>query len=96
MLGGIFGRGSAASSNKQVIVQLDFTTLYGNHCGKDDFEEWKPASLESTCVLGKETTYWRRKEGSRCYIGNSFQPPKTTESICECSGNYIIIISLIV
>ncbi|KAJ1945121.1 vacuolar protein sorting/targeting protein PEP1, partial [Kickxella alabastrina] len=62
---------------------------------KSDFELWTPRWVgagsrsggrdEAICVLGSETSYWRRKATAGCFVGNEFDPPETSTRPCECT-----------
>ncbi|KAJ2398003.1 vacuolar protein sorting/targeting protein PEP1, partial [Coemansia sp. RSA 2603] len=82
-----------------VVVFIDFSRLFARQCAADtrdharsDFELWTPrhgldASGRSApvCVLGVETSYWRRKPQAACYVGDEFAPPRTAERQCTCT-----------
>ncbi|KAJ2798278.1 vacuolar protein sorting/targeting protein PEP1, partial [Coemansia helicoidea] len=76
------------------IVSVDFSGIQSRQCVLDakdhtrsDFELWTPrwGSRDAICVLGAETSYWRRKPVSACFVGDEFKPVQTRERPCECT-----------
>lgn len=82
-------------AGETVVIQLDFSELFGRKCVLDptsatisDFEQWSPTTLnDKECVLGHRTTYWRRKASRKCYIGEDYKPPPSKTTNCECDDD---------
>ncbi|KAJ2700015.1 vacuolar protein sorting/targeting protein PEP1, partial [Coemansia sp. IMI 203386] len=95
----ISASGGGASIDESMLVYVDFSKLFSRQCqvetrdhSKSDFELWTPrwgmdsgGRSAAICVLGTETSYWRRKPTSSCYVGNEFEPPMTSARTCECT-----------
>ncbi|KAJ2720491.1 vacuolar protein sorting/targeting protein PEP1 [Coemansia sp. Benny D115] len=87
------------NSDDAMVIFVDFSGIYKRKCsldtrdhGKSDFELWTPHSgMDShghdsaICVLGSETSYWRRKSSAECFVGDEFAPPMTSGRSCECT-----------
>ncbi|GBG30812.1 Vacuolar protein sorting/targeting protein 10 [Hondaea fermentalgiana] len=94
----IFGF-SAGSSEKGVIITLDFSGLHQRECTgasmpqnpTSDYELWSPRDADaeglgagSTCHLGREVTYLRRKCDARCFTPMQFEAKRFVRN-CACS-----------
>ncbi|KAI8319582.1 Oligoxyloglucan reducing end-specific cellobiohydrolase [Martensiomyces pterosporus] len=80
-------------------ISVDFSKVLSRQCkldtrdhSKSDFELWTPHwGVDShgkdapICVLGTETSYWRRKTDAACWVGNEFDLPETSRNTCECT-----------
>jgi hypothetical protein len=49
------------------ITWFNFTAVMGAPCTDDDYETWSPTTPDGGCVLGKNITYYRLKQGVTCY-----------------------------
>lgn len=110
----IMDKGKALpGKEKHLVIRLDFAGASERQChldpdlpGTDDFEIWSPSSsldalngADETCLLGKVSTYWRRREGRVCWMGKDFVFPKErsasrncscTRADYECDYNYVL------
>lgn len=78
----------------QVIVTVDFSEVKLRPCEmkkndeeNSDYERWIPKDDEGedACLLGKKTTYWRRKKDRVCISGDApFLDPEVDEHTCQC------------
>ncbi|KAJ1818961.1 vacuolar protein sorting/targeting protein PEP1, partial [Coemansia sp. RSA 2598] len=95
----ILASGGGANAEESMVIYVDFSKLFTRQCqietrdhSKSDFELWTPrwgmdsgGRSAAICVLGTETSYWRRKPTASCYVGNEFEPPMTSSRTCECT-----------
>ncbi|KAJ2358042.1 vacuolar protein sorting/targeting protein PEP1 [Coemansia sp. RSA 2618] len=92
-----FAASGGVSVEESLLITVDFTKLHARQCELDthdhtrsDFELWTPRwgtsrRDASMCVLGAETSYWRRAPRATCFVGDAFAPPPTRERVCECT-----------
>ncbi|KAJ2776359.1 vacuolar protein sorting/targeting protein PEP1 [Coemansia javaensis] len=87
-------RDGGVNLDEAQVTTVDFSRLHTRQCVLDvrdhersDFELWTPrwGPRDAICVLGAETSYWRRKPTAACYVGDEFRPEQTRERLCECS-----------
>ncbi|KAJ1734517.1 vacuolar protein sorting/targeting protein PEP1 [Coemansia biformis] len=87
--------GGGVSQDETQLTSVDFSGIHKHQCvldehdhSRSDFELWTPrwSSRDAICVLGAETSYWRRKPASACYVGDEFKPAQTRERPCECTA----------
>eukprot|EP00920_Eleutheroschizon_duboscqi_P010871 GHVT01025537.1.p1 GENE.GHVT01025537.1~~GHVT01025537.1.p1 ORF type:complete len:678 (-),score=147.34 GHVT01025537.1:1172-3205(-) len=78
-----------------VLYHLDFSTLAQPRCKgiwaadsvASDYETWTPTDGRSggdRCILGRQSTYTRRKQTSECFNGREFERPKNVK-LCVCT-----------
>eukprot|EP00002_Diphylleia_rotans_P028760 TRINITY_DN580_c0_g1_i2.p1 TRINITY_DN580_c0_g1~~TRINITY_DN580_c0_g1_i2.p1 ORF type:complete len:717 (-),score=122.24 TRINITY_DN580_c0_g1_i2:679-2829(-) len=81
------------STFEGVVISIDFQGLHEQECeGEDapdteqsDYETWTPAYPNgSPCVMGRQTTYTRRKRDRECYNGKEYER-KEFHRNCPCS-----------
>ncbi|KAJ2485455.1 vacuolar protein sorting/targeting protein PEP1, partial [Coemansia sp. RSA 2320] len=91
--------GGGANFGETMIISVDFSQLHSRQCRIDtrdhaqsDFELWTPrwgmdssGKNEAICVLGAETSFWRRKPQANCFVGKEFDPPEIKTRPCECT-----------
>jgi len=66
------------------IYSINFENLYDRKCREDkDYEIWKPHNIDQ-CIMGRKTSYIRKKPGSECY--SELKVTSHTEN-CECTAN---------
>ncbi|KAJ2481004.1 vacuolar protein sorting/targeting protein PEP1 [Coemansia sp. RSA 2131] len=92
-----FVESGGVSLDESLLVTVDFSQLHAQKCVLDerdhtrsDFELWTPRwgpsrRDASMCILGAETSYWRRTPRAACFVGDEFAPPSTRTRVCECS-----------
>ncbi|KAI9596915.1 hypothetical protein BDF19DRAFT_437196 [Syncephalis fuscata] len=84
------------------VLHLDFTSIQTRKCHfeekeNDDFELWRVRSMliDSKCIMGHRTWFWRKKKSVECYVGRSMDTPAKQENCpCqkqdfECDYNYV-------
>jgi len=79
-------------TGQTVLVQLDFSELHDRMCQgyfipgtpSSDYEVWNVHPSVGACVLGKTTSYIRRKQLVQCYNGATFETPTLVER-CNCA-----------
>ena len=89
-----FVYGVQSGKKNGVIAQLDFETFHKRACkGLDkagtadsDYALWSPSSAirRNSCLLGKNTTYTRRKPDRRCYNSVTHRRQQST-TYCKCA-----------
>ncbi|KAJ2451839.1 vacuolar protein sorting/targeting protein PEP1 [Coemansia sp. RSA 2424] len=89
----------APNFEESMIISVDFSRLHSHQCqmhtgdhSRSDFELWTPRwGMDSSgkdaaiCVLGAETSFWRRKPQANCFVGKEFEPPEIKTQPCECT-----------
>jgi hypothetical protein len=79
---------------KGVMFYVDFADLHERKCsGHDnvqsptsDFELWTPTSQNAAqCLMGRRTSYVRRKADTLCFNDVEFERPVSTEH-CQCTA----------
>lgn len=80
------------SNGPKFLVSVDFSTVYSRKCNSkaeesnSDLELYKLASPDNTCVLGKSSSYFRRKISADCYFPDtSFSLVPAISEPCQCS-----------
>eukprot|EP01099_Mayorella_cantabrigiensis_P004979 TRINITY_DN3840_c0_g1_i1.p1 TRINITY_DN3840_c0_g1~~TRINITY_DN3840_c0_g1_i1.p1 ORF type:complete len:292 (+),score=69.10 TRINITY_DN3840_c0_g1_i1:30-905(+) len=56
--------------SKEIIFHLDFSTVFPRTCTDADLEQWSPTDPfggKQNCLLGRNTTYIRRKQDVECF-----------------------------
>lgn len=86
--------GKRENDNAGVLFHLDFAALNQQKCKgiwaadsvSSDYETWSPSDGRTgeKCILGKHTTYTRRKQTSECFNGRDFERPRTVQ-VCPCT-----------
>ncbi|RKP14721.1 hypothetical protein BJ684DRAFT_1825, partial [Piptocephalis cylindrospora] len=93
------GREVAPGEQRHLVIRLDFSGVSERRChldpdlpGTDDFEVWSPSSnldasdgTDETCLLGKVSTYWRKRDDRACWMGKDFIFPAERASSRNCS-----------
>jgi len=85
----------ASRGGSGVVYNVNFEGLRQPTCKgvwaagsvSSDYEIWSPSdgrNRESSCLLGRQTTYTRRKPTSECFNGEKFERPVTRTS-CTCT-----------
>lgn len=82
------------ASPKGVVQYIDFTSgalprecvgLAAPDSNGSDFETWT-AAVDGSCLLGRATTYVRRKRDSVCYISGAFDAyDPSLDEVCPCT-----------
>lgn len=80
----IGNRKNANGKTETVLVHIDFSGIHERECEISDFESWSPHSDDSDCLLGRQISYYRRKQYSECAINNSDVNPIITSN-CQCT-----------
>jgi hypothetical protein len=77
--------------HKNAVLHLNFEALHTRKCSitrniedSPDFEPFKLRGLNSSCLLGREVTYYRRKNNMECYIGEPFKTIPVNINPCLC------------
>ncbi|KAJ2041482.1 vacuolar protein sorting/targeting protein PEP1 [Coemansia sp. S155-1] len=84
---------------ESMVISVDFSHIHSRQCqihtgdhSRSDFELWTPRwGMDSSgkdaaiCVLGSETSYWRRKPRADCFVGKEFDPPEIKVQPCQCT-----------
>jgi len=81
--------GTFLGSTAESTIMIDFSDLHQAACTSSDFEMWSPSGSlgGSTCLLGSQVSYQRRKSTSQCSISTPFTVPVTTTAHCLCTGD---------
>ena len=80
----------AKNGENGVVYMFDFNSLNLPACQqtndeKSDFEMWIPSNYDmNQCLLGKKSTYQRRKQTAKCFNGEYFDR-LVTLYYCECT-----------
>ncbi|OLY85799.1 Vacuolar protein sorting/targeting protein 10 [Smittium mucronatum] len=83
--------GTILSSKKSVVFSVNLN-IWDKKCNintnapveNDDIELWSLGGLKSKCLMGRSSTYARRKPKVSCYMPNSSPILPITET-CDCS-----------
>ena len=76
-----------------ILISIDFSSLHETQCRNpdnlkldSDYETWTPndGRRGHNCLLGKKTTYIRKKREVQCFNGEEFER-KTYIQKCECT-----------
>jgi hypothetical protein len=92
----VYGEATRKGEKKGFIIGIDFSSLHEPQCrnpdspdtDSSDYETWTPndGRLGQECLMGKKTTYVRRKRKAECYNGLDFER-KTEVKHCDCSDD---------
>ena len=85
LLVGTEGRGDNAEN---IVLAIDFSSLRKRKCKDDDFELWnarKDENGQSSCIMGREQKYRRRKADADCFIYEEFKDPVPQFDSCPCT-----------
>ncbi|KAJ1957939.1 vacuolar protein sorting/targeting protein PEP1 [Dipsacomyces acuminosporus] len=88
-----------ANSKESWAISVDFSKVFDRQCkldardhSKSDLELWTPhwgvdahGKDSPICVLGTETSYWRRRTDAKCWVGHEFDLPETSSRSCQCT-----------
>ncbi|KAJ3357252.1 vacuolar protein sorting/targeting protein PEP1 [Entophlyctis luteolus] len=92
----VFGVIHGGSHDSEIAaIHLNFQNVWSRVCSldknnqdKSDFEPWSPSGEKSddeSCILGRETQYFRRKADRECHSKGHFEPPVTLTKTCLCT-----------
>ncbi|CAG8513439.1 13693_t:CDS:10 [Funneliformis mosseae] len=75
------------SNNLYYMFYLDFSNLFDRNCNDNDFENWVARNLDTgpDCLMGKRSSYRRRKKDANCFVSNEFEKPIPNEDLCPCT-----------
>ncbi|KAF8638219.1 hypothetical protein AX17_002368 [Amanita inopinata Kibby_2008] len=85
LLGEVSKKNRKHDIGRVVVIQLDFSKVFGRKCTDDDFERWYARSAGTECLMGHKQWYKRRKPDADCYVGDKFNDPVEHEESCECT-----------
>ena len=78
--------GEAATSGATVALGLDFTGVQPRVCSRLDYEAWSPSDYTgTTCLLGHEVEYQRRRANVSCAVGAKYTSPILRQEHCTCT-----------
>jgi len=78
---------ASSKSERQAVIQLDFSQMGRRKCKESDFEKWYARKLDGhpDCLMGHKQFFKRRKPDADCYVGEKFQEPESREENCPCT-----------
>lgn len=78
---------SNKKSERQLVVQLDFSQMNRRKCQASDFEKWYARKLDGhpDCLMGHKQFFKRRKPDVDCFVGEKFHEPESREENCPCT-----------
>eukprot|EP01119_Soliformovum_irregulare_P013017 TRINITY_DN3430_c0_g1_i2.p1 TRINITY_DN3430_c0_g1~~TRINITY_DN3430_c0_g1_i2.p1 ORF type:complete len:756 (-),score=129.80 TRINITY_DN3430_c0_g1_i2:20-2287(-) len=74
---------AVTASGNVVYWGIDFSQIHQNPCTADDYEPWTP---HNECVLGRQTTYLRRKRSATCYNDKYWNHTQSSVN-CNCTAD---------
>ncbi|CAI2174094.1 5724_t:CDS:10 [Funneliformis geosporum] len=76
---------NGGSNNQYYMFHLDFSNLFDRNCNDNDFETWVARNLETgpDCLMGKKSSYRRRKKDANCFVSSEFEKPAPIEELCQ-------------
>jgi hypothetical protein len=92
----VYGRKTTKGEDKSaggVIIYVDFFPLHERYCvlpdqpdtEESDYETWSPnGKITPNCLLGRKTSYIRKKRDSKCFNDEKFEKWNFIE-FCTCS-----------
>jgi len=72
-----------SDQSKESIFHVDFSNVFPRNCTEADLEHWSPTDPyggKQNCLLGRNTTYTRRKQDVECFNTNI----ESTVSVVNC------------
>uniref|UniRef100_A0A8C5TBK9 VPS10 domain-containing receptor SorCS3 n=1 Tax=Malurus cyaneus samueli TaxID=2593467 RepID=A0A8C5TBK9_9PASS len=77
----VFGHFSLRSEWQ--LVKVDYKSLFGRRCSKDDYQTWHLHNQGEPCVMGERKIYKKRKPGAQCSLGRDYSQTVVSEP-CVC------------
>ncbi|KAJ7166603.1 signal sequence binding protein [Mycena filopes] len=81
-------RSPSTSTERYVLIYLDFSGARKNKCTAGDFEMWyatPPGAGSGGCLMGSKPSFKRRKLHADCYVGDTVTGPFGSGENCPCA-----------
>uniref|UniRef100_A0A8C6ZRK8 VPS10 domain-containing receptor SorCS3 n=1 Tax=Nothoprocta perdicaria TaxID=30464 RepID=A0A8C6ZRK8_NOTPE len=77
----VFGHFSLRSEWQ--LVKVDYKSLFGRRCNRDDYQTWHLHNQGEPCVMGERKIYKKRKPGAQCSLSWDYSQTVVSEP-CVC------------